>query len=159
MPEKVKIQFRLNPEDEQGYEVENLWAEPLEDHTFRILNSPFFVFELSCGDVVKAVPSDSKLQYVSIVRRGGHSTYRLFLQGDHTINDPSFQEYWRSISAEGATLENANDRFVAVDVPPKWIFPRFIICSKKERMREFGPSKKGTIVDNQIRTKRCFFRR
>jgi hypothetical protein len=119
MPRKVKIGFMLNPEDEQGYEVENLWAEPLENHNFRILNSPFFVFEVSCGDVVKAVPSDSKLQYVGIVRRGGHSTYRLFLQGDHTINDPSFQEYWKPISAQGATLENANDRFVAVDVPPK----------------------------------------
>jgi Domain of unknown function (DUF4265) len=116
MPEKVKIRFKLNPEDEQGYEVENLWAELLEDRNFRILNSPFFVFELSCDDVVKA---DSKLQYAGIVRRGGHSTYRLFLQGDHTINNPSFQEYWKPISAQGATLENANDRFVAVDVPPK----------------------------------------
>jgi hypothetical protein len=71
MTEKVKIRFNLNPEDAQGYEVENLWAEPLEDHNFRILNSPFFVFDISFDDVVKAVANDSVLQYAGIARRGG----------------------------------------------------------------------------------------
>jgi Domain of unknown function (DUF4265) len=118
MTEKVKIRFKLNPEDEQGYEVENLWAEPLEDHNFRILNSPFFVFDVSFDDIVKAVAHDSGLQYAGIARRGGHSTYRIFLPSERTIEDSSFQEHWKPISHQGATMENANDRFIAVDVPP-----------------------------------------
>ncbi len=114
----IKIRFALNPEDQQGFEIENLWAEPLGDDTFRILNSPFFVFGISCEDIVKAVPDDNTLRFVEVVRRGGHSTYRIFLQGDHTTGDPIFQQYWKPISALGATLENANDRFAAIDIPP-----------------------------------------
>jgi hypothetical protein len=114
----VKIRFKLDPENQQGHEVENLWAEPLADGTFRILNSPFFAFGVSFQDIVKAATDDNVLQFIGIARRGGHSTYRIFLQDEHTIHDPIFQQYWKPISASGATLENANDQFAAVDIPP-----------------------------------------
>lgn len=118
MPTKVKIRFTLNPENQQGYEVENLWAEPLQDGTFRILSSPFFVFGISFQDVVKATREADVLQFAGIVRRGGHSTYRVFLQEGHTIHDSIFKQYWGPIFNQGATLENANDQFAAVDIPP-----------------------------------------
>lgn len=118
MSRKIKIRFKLNPEDHQGYEVENLWAEPLGDNHFRILNSPFFTFGVSLDDTVKANADGDVLEFEGIVRRGGHSTYRIFLQGEHTIYDDVFQQYWRPISEQRATLENADDHVIAVDVPP-----------------------------------------
>ena len=143
MPKKVKIGFMLNPEDEQGYEVENLWAEPLENHNFRILNSPFFVFEVSCGDVVKAVPSDSKLQYVGIVRRGGHSTYRLFLQGDHTINDPSFKSIGSPFPHKGPLWKMLMTVSLQWTFPQKSIFPQFIVLFQEGENAEIWSFEEG----------------
>jgi hypothetical protein len=53
-----------------------------------------------------------------VVRRSGHSTYRIFLQGTRTIADKEFTERWREIAAQGCTFENANGSLVTVDCPP-----------------------------------------
>lgn len=119
MPEqkRVKIRFKLNPEDEQGYEVEQLWAERVDRDHFRILNSPFFAFGISAEDIVRAKSEDETYCFEEVIRRGRHSTYRIFLQADYTIHDDVFQQGWRPLSMLGCTFENANDRLVAVDVP------------------------------------------
>jgi hypothetical protein len=117
--DRVKIRFELDPDNEQGYEVENLWAEPLGRDHFRILNAPFFVFGVSSEDVVRATRSGQMFRFREVARRGRHSTYRIFLQNDYTIHDDEFQQHWRPISTLGSTFENANDRFVAVDIPPE----------------------------------------
>ena len=118
MNERVKIDFELNPEDQQGYETENVWAERIGDNEFRLLNSPFFVFGVSAEDIVSAQRHGSAYKFDHVVRPGGHSTYRVFLQGGRTIQDESFQSPWAEIRKLGATFENANDRLVSVDVPP-----------------------------------------
>lgn len=115
---RVRIRFELDPRDHPAYECENLWAEPVEVGEFRILNSPFLVFGVSANDIVKARKKQGAYRFWEVVRRGGHSTYRIFLSGGRTINDPAFQRLWRRIAAFGCTFENANDLFVTVDVPP-----------------------------------------
>ncbi|HEX7284801.1 MAG TPA: DUF4265 domain-containing protein [Candidatus Angelobacter sp.] len=115
---QVKVQFKLHPNDQQGFQTESLWAENVGRGRFRILNSPFFVFGISCDDVVEAKEAAVGLLFQSVVSRGGHSTYRIFLQDDRTIRDADFRIYWEPISALGATFENADDYFVAVDIPP-----------------------------------------
>ncbi|HEY6249911.1 MAG TPA: DUF4265 domain-containing protein, partial [Candidatus Angelobacter sp.] len=85
---------------------------------FRILNSPFFVFGVSADDIVVARPEGGVFKFQSVFSRSGHSTYRVFLQGDCKVNDPDFQVHWKPIAALGSTFENANGNFVAVDVPP-----------------------------------------
>jgi hypothetical protein len=40
------------------------------------------------------------------------------LEGERTIHDPIFQQYWKPISALGAAMENADDHFAAIDTPP-----------------------------------------
>jgi len=57
-------------------------------------------------------------KFDSVARKGGHSTYRLFLQGDRTIHDEQFRSLWGTIQELRATFENANDHFVSVDIPP-----------------------------------------
>lgn len=118
MNERVKIDFQLNAEDQQGFETENVWAEKVGENEFLVLNSPFFVFGVSAEDIVSAQRHGNAYKFDHVVKPGGHSTYRVFLQGGRTIHDESFQSRWTEISKLGVTFENANDRLVSVDVPP-----------------------------------------
>jgi hypothetical protein len=115
---KVKIQFNVDPNDQRGVKTESLWAEEIGSRRFRILNSPFYLFGISAEDVVEAEEAEGRLRFQIVVSRGGHSTYRIFLQDGRTIKDTDFRIYWDPISAVGATFENADDHFVAVDIPP-----------------------------------------
>ena len=116
---EISILFRLDPANEKGYKTESVWAECLEEpYHFRVLNSPFYIFGISAEDTISAKDIEGTLEFQEVVSRGGHSTYRVFLQGGRTISNADFQEQWEPIAALGATFENANDRFIAVDVPP-----------------------------------------
>jgi len=114
----VRVTFHLNPENEQGVKTETVWAAPVDSQAFRIANSPFYVFGISSEDVVSVQDIDGVLMFQSVLARGGHSTYRVFLQHGRTIQSPEFKEHWSPISVLGATFENANDHFISVDIPP-----------------------------------------
>jgi len=114
----TKIEFNLNPEDQQEVETETLWAKEIGPNLFQIENSPFFIFGISADDVVSAEEDGGILRFRGAVSRGGHSTYRVFLQDGRTINSSDFMNYWQPIGFLGATFENANNSFVSVDIPP-----------------------------------------
>jgi hypothetical protein len=119
MSGRTKIRFDLEPGNEQGYEAEHLWAESVGPEEFRILNSPFFAFGISLDDIVRAEKMGDSYVFRNVVRRSGHSTYRLFLQGNRTIADKDFTDRWHEIAKEGCTFENANGSLVTVDCPTK----------------------------------------
>lgn len=114
----IRIHVPLDPADEQGIDSEGLWAERVSADTFRLQNSPFFAYDLSAQDVVRAEKVEGAWIFREVVERGGHSTYRVYLQDERELSDAEVQEAWKPIAALGALLENANDRFFAVDVPP-----------------------------------------
>jgi hypothetical protein len=117
---KVKVIIPLDdPETAGSFKDEAFWAEDLGGDQYRLLNSPFYAFGVSVDDVVTAKPAEGRLIFQGVAKRGGHSTYRLYLQNGRKIQDSQFNEFWKPISALGATFENANDHFVAVDIPPK----------------------------------------
>jgi hypothetical protein len=79
----VKIQFQLEP-DEDGYPpigIELLNASPVADGLFRLKNAPFFVSEVSYGDVVRAIPSGVDRQYCfsSLVSESGFTSISIIL--------------------------------------------------------------------------------
>lgn len=131
MNERVKIVFQLNPEDQQGYETEEVWAERVAANEFRVLNSPFFVYGISADDVVRAKPCGLAFEFDQVVLKGGHSTYRVFLQSGRTIHDESFRTCWASVAQMGGTFENANDRLISVDVPPTANIANVYKCLKR----------------------------
>lgn len=58
-PNLTKIEIHTPHQD--SVDIETPWVEPLGDDRYRIVNLPFFAYELSLGDVVKAQPTeDSK---------------------------------------------------------------------------------------------------
>jgi hypothetical protein len=113
----VKIRFQLKPGEWEGLEAENVWAEPVKPNEYRIANVPFYVYGVSAEDTVHAAPLDGVMTFTGIAQRGGHSTYRLLLQGDSSSEDPQFLKYWKPLENIGCTFEVGNRKWLAVDVP------------------------------------------
>lgn len=117
----VKICFTLDPDDWHRTPTERLWAKPIHDlaaSAFELDNTPFHAFGVSWHDVVRAVEVDGALQFAGVIARGGHSTYRVFLEQD----DDTFRAWWDKLKALGCTREWAeigSGILYAIDVPPE----------------------------------------
>src|SRR5689334_5842393 len=79
----VKIKIPLPMNDASGIDAEWLWAEP-EGDSFVLKNVPIFAYGLSYGDSVRIRIEDDVLVFQDIVRRGGHSTYRIYAKSDRS---------------------------------------------------------------------------
>lgn len=79
----VKIVFDLEQDDSgyPPYQVESLWALPVETGGYRIDNIPWYVREIACGDVVAVLPGeDDRLRFSGeILHRSGNRTMRVRL--------------------------------------------------------------------------------
>src|SRR5262245_9185971 len=111
--ERVKIGFRIE-DPRLGYK-ELLWAEREADG-FRLLNRPGLVVGISKADVVATRDGGDGLEFLSVVRRGGHSTYRVMIAAD--ASRALVDRYWSALMALGCAHEDATARLRAVDVPP-----------------------------------------
>lgn len=114
----TKILFYMD-RDEDGYppvEVESLWASAVDDG-YALDNIPFFVRGVALGDVVSAeAADDGALEFERVVRRGGHSTFRIWLR------DQSAAEMRKTIDALlalGLGVEKDFTGLLAVDIPPE----------------------------------------
>ncbi len=114
---RTKVVFDLE-RGEAPYETESVWAERVSEGRFRILNSPFFAFGISYEDEVEAAPCGSVFKFVRVVHRSGRSTYRIILQSENTVKGDDFIKRWEPFHKAGCTFECANQRYIAVDIPP-----------------------------------------
>jgi hypothetical protein len=123
----VEIWFRIE-KDKDGYPTSKSWeqllARPLaeKDDYFQIKSIPFFLKNISYGDIVKAkTVKNSEIQegeifeFDAVLDRGGHNTYRLLLRKKHP-DDPQFTE--NELLKKGLAIEEQDGGFFAVDVPP-----------------------------------------
>ena len=139
----VEIWFRIQKDDD-GYprskDWEQLLAKPVlerDDH-FQIESIPFYLKELSRGDIVEAkvtqnreIGEGEQFEFVSVIQRGGHNTYRLLLK-EKRPEDPEFTQ--NELLKKGLAVEIEDDDFFAVDVPP-WLdqeeIDQYLIKEKK----------------------------
>jgi hypothetical protein len=116
-PEHVKVLFHLE-KDEDGYppeDVESLWGF-LRSEGVELDNIPFFAKGVALGDVVKVQEApDGGLEFDSVARRGGHSTYRILLLKKHA-EDP--RHTMDELINLGLSVEE-DAGLLAVDVPPE----------------------------------------
>ena len=128
-PPNVRITFELAPQSWHNSASETLWATQLTESTYRLENSPFYVYGASCGDVVEGSFVNGLLCAVRVVARGGHSTYRLILRPN---KQHCFQETWRALEGLGCNYELGNGVY-AVDVPASAdIFAVYHVLEKGE---------------------------
>jgi hypothetical protein len=108
--ELVKLRFTI----EEG--IETTWAELKGPGLYEVANVPYYVYDVSYGDLVSAEASDTERVYNfgRVHQRSGHSTYRL-LQREAASRD-QFQFGWKGLEALGCRYESTG-RLYAVDVP------------------------------------------
>lgn len=110
----VKIFFKWTDPD-RGLMSESVWAESLSSDKFRINNVPFFAYGISYNDIVSAKIKENIFIFDELVKRGGHSTLRVFFSSeDNSMQEELFTE----LNTLGATVERATGQLVAIDIPP-----------------------------------------
>ncbi len=119
----VEIVFEL-PEAQSldGARTEQLWAQPLDDGRFQVLNTPFHVTGVSLNDIITATPlpgHDARYLFGRVVEKSGRSTYRVLTYPDTTLAD--FLATWKQLEAMGCKYEQPPGGLTslhAIDVPP-----------------------------------------
>ena len=110
----MKVRFT----DDDG-NVETLWAYSVGDDRYRLDNTPWFAYRVSCGDVVEArVPEPGEFpEFVRVVQKSGFRTVRVILEppADEAPESQAILERLREL---GCTYEGANPGYIAVGVPP-----------------------------------------
>jgi hypothetical protein len=119
--EHVKVAFRL-VRDEDGFppaDWEHLWATVADEGLYSIDNTPFFVYGISVGDVVKAELQSGYLVYHATVKQSQHSTLRVML-----FEEDEVEQVRKTLAGWGCTTELSHlPGLVAVDVPPEASLP------------------------------------
>ncbi len=123
----VKVIFQLDPGSWHGSATETVWAEPLGSGRYRLCNVPFYAFDVSYDDVVGAVEGSWGLVFTSVIRRGGHSTYRLLTKDP--LRD-QFESFWKPLAECGCTYEEGHRPLLAIDVPAEADI--FVVYSRLE---------------------------
>jgi len=113
---KIKIEFALERDDD-GYppaDTETLWAKLRYDGHFELDSIPFFVREVSLGDVVEASGNGEVRRFRRVIEPSGHSTLHVIVF-DATKMD-GVRKALRELGCESELSHVAE--LVAVDVPP-----------------------------------------
>src|SRR5437868_1358784 len=71
-------------------QIENLWGERIHDGEYILRNSPFFADGLAAEDLVKATRSSGALKLQRVLKQGGHSNYRVYLDDRVTLRSKVF---------------------------------------------------------------------
>ncbi|HVW50488.1 MAG TPA: DUF4265 domain-containing protein [Trinickia sp.] len=82
----AKIVFHLKI-DADGYPpvaFESLWGVPMGENSYVIDNVPYYVCGVSKGDTIATDEIDGELTASGVIARGGHSTLRVFAEGEET---------------------------------------------------------------------------
>ena len=113
----VKIIFNLEPGSRHGSATETMWATPISEVEVTLENIPFYAYGVSFGDTVLAPREDGLPVFKEVIRRGGHSTYRLLI--DDARGAREFENFWKPLRECGCTYEEGIKPLLAVDVPPQ----------------------------------------
>lgn len=106
---------------DQGSEnSERLWAEPLADDLYEIRNTPWYLYKLNWGDIVRCaeVSADEVPRVVEVVERSGHRTLRI-LFNEKRVSPEEQEAILAGLNDLEASYERHSDTFVSVDVEPE----------------------------------------
>jgi len=99
---------------------EKLWAEQIDNDTYRIDNVPLYVLDVNNRDVVKGLPDSStgEVVFQEVLRRGGHSTFRVVMyEGEENAKAANqLIEFLKDTWC--CKVERDANGVIAIDVPP-----------------------------------------
>lgn len=112
----VKIIFPVQL-DEDGYpgvSSEGIWARKLNDGSYEVDSIPFYVNDLSVGDIIAAADAEGRLMFANIIHKSTNNTLRVFLLD-------SLPEYTSQLKTKlrnlGAEIESFDERYFSVNLP------------------------------------------
>lgn len=114
--QRVMVSFPFLNVDKN--EIERMYAIKNSEDNFILDNSPFYFFNISFGDEFSVEEKDGELVFVDVVRRGGHSTYRIKLPL-HKEHD-YFLQHWSPLEKLGCSFEGSSKnpcRLYTIDLP------------------------------------------
>lgn len=115
-----KIIFPLDEKNICTATAESMWAEPLGKGIYLIQNSPFNVYGISYNDQIKVKEKNGRLVFSELVKRGGHSTYRIRIPS--SVDSDQFLKNWDKLEELGCTYEWGEDgehKLYTIDLSPK----------------------------------------
>lgn len=113
-----EIWFRIE-KDSSGYprsaDWETLAAEVVKNG-FKLTSIPFFIKNVSWGDVVNVLdPNSDVLEFSQVAERSNHSTLRLLLSEDEEEHS---KDVVKELEALGYLVDSDSDDFLAISIPP-----------------------------------------
>jgi hypothetical protein len=115
--ELVEVWFKIE-KDADGYPESKNWegllTRPEGDGFCRLLSVPFYLKNVSRGDLVAAA-SGRFLEFSRILERSGHNTYRLLLK---EVPPSDLARTVDELLKMGLAVEEEKGILLAVDVPP-----------------------------------------
>ena len=89
---------------------EQLWCRRITDTNYEVCSIPFFLYDVSLGDVVLVRTSD--LTMCQVLQPSGRFVFRVWFEAaDHSVHDAVAE----TLKQEGALLEWWSPRLLAVD--------------------------------------------
>lgn len=97
---------------------EQLWVKQVDTFKFEICCIPFFVYDLSLGDIVKTKPSKNKTYVIEkVIKPSGHYTFRAWF--GESNNPRIIEEVLEFINLNNFRLEWSSQNLLAIDTPSK----------------------------------------
>ncbi len=105
------INAELEPED-APHRFEQLWTRKVDENRFEVCCIPFFLFDVSLGDIVETAPKDSRRFVLSrVVQPSGRYVFRVWFGESFHPRDEIAGELQRL----GALIEWSSRNLLAVD--------------------------------------------
>lgn len=107
---RIKVSFVY--EEEGEYKIESLWTIKTDEY-YKVDNIPFFIKNVSLGDIVSVEDDDGELFFDDIIETSGHSTIQIvfFDQSKAESIEKSLEE--RGCHWEGSHIKS----LISVDIP------------------------------------------
>src|SRR5262245_8524065 len=113
----AKVLFRVTEPDGSA-NVETLWAYDLGEDRYKLDNSPFYAYGVSCGDTVLA-PYDEierRPTFRSVISKSGYRTVRVIFDPPVESGNES-DSVLQGLVQLGCEYEGANPRYIVVSIP------------------------------------------
>ena len=114
----VQVLFRLEDSEVHDQDTELISAESIGPDRYRLQSTPIYAYGFSRSDVVEAKLDGRSRVVRRLVSAAGHSTYRIIIAERRTAT-ATFVEHWEPLSTIGCIYTAVDERYMAVDVPPR----------------------------------------
>ncbi|AZL73638.1 DUF4265 domain-containing protein [Pseudomonas oryziphila] len=112
--EKIFIELEI-VDDYPPVGVESVWAEKIDENTYKIKNIPFYSKDICLDDEISTSRGNNgEAVFTDVIGDEGNSTIRIIFFGD---NEDLSELVMAEISSMGCSWEGMSKKFFSVNIP------------------------------------------